>query len=198
MTRRLVNLLVLPSVLVLITAVTLWVRGRSIAEQFHSAHFWSEAGRERYRAWGLGSMTGRLILYRNDGISDPGPEAMWEFAGRFGHEPRGFTHFTVEPGAESLFSHARWWNRLGFEYLDEQERRSPRVSQRTRQAVVPAWAVALLATIVPALWSRQEFLRLVRESRRERGRCPSCGYDRRATPGRCPECGTIASSPPAA
>src|SRR5262249_54482619 len=60
-------------------------------------------------------------------------------------------------------------------------------------AVVPGWAVALLASVAPAIW----LWRRVR--RRPSGICPVCGYDLRASPQRCPECGTavrqITSSP---
>ena len=56
-----------------------------------------------------------------------------------------------------------------------------------RYLIVPHWFLMALAAIVPAAWIwRQE--RLLR--RRNRGQCPCCGYDVRATPGRCPECGT--------
>jgi hypothetical protein len=35
-----------------------------------------------------------------------------------------------------------------------------------------------------------------RVHRRAEGRCPQCGYDRRASPERCPECGTLATKSP--
>ena len=55
------------------------------------------------------------------------------------------------------------------------------------------WLPAL--ALVPATVA----LRDLRHSRRtRRGRCPTCGYDLRATPqgGRCPECGSVPPDPP--
>jgi hypothetical protein len=46
------------------------------------------------------------------------------------------------------------------------------------------WPVAVVLAVAPLvrmLWHRSF----------EPGRCPTCGYDMRATPERCPECGTV-------
>ena len=55
--------------------------------------------------------------------------------------------------------------------------------------IVPYWALALLAAVLP-LASVPALLR--RSSRHhDIHLCHSCGYDLRATPDRCPECGTV-------
>jgi hypothetical protein len=60
--------------------------------------------------------------------------------------------------------------------------------------VVPYWAVAVAAAVLPAGWAAAAW----RRRRRQRaGRCPACGYDLRATPERCPECGVAVSEGPA-
>ena len=77
-----------------------------------------------------------------------------------------------------------FWNRLGFEFIN---------SRTFLAVVVPYWLPATLLFVLPA---RSLALHLRRRRRRARGRCPSCGYDLRATPGRCPECGAAPAARP--
>ena len=75
------------------------------------------------------------------------------------------------------------FDRFGFRY--ETGQRSQEV--RNVGIYVPLWSLALALSVLPAAWL---WRRLIRARRLVPGRCPSCGYDLRATPDRCPECGT--------
>ena len=92
----------------------------------------------------------------------------------------------VEPGYSS--------GRFGFERTDTAWDMSfgywaaPAWIVRAREYTIPYWSVALLFGLAPAA-RLIGILRLRRLT--QSGRCPTCGYDLRATPERCPECGTI-------
>jgi hypothetical protein len=59
---------------------------------------------------------------------------------------------------------------------------------------VPHWAAALLTALLPALRLWRDHRGRRARQRQSEGRCPTCGYDLRATPERCPECGLSASA----
>jgi hypothetical protein len=65
---------------------------------------------------------------------------------------------------------------------------------RQIKVIVPHWFLMLPTLPLPAIW----LVSSRRNRRAQRGLCPTCGYDLRATRERCPECGTItdAVTPP--
>jgi hypothetical protein len=55
--------------------------------------------------------------------------------------------------------------------------------------LVPYWALALSTLVLPVGWIPLLWRFRRSRIRRERGLCPHCGYDIRASPEICPECG---------
>ena len=72
----------------------------------------------------------------------------------------------IEPGLQTSVEQGMFWYQL---------------------VTLPCWSIAGLSAILPSMWV---WRRRGQKRRRRLGRCPTCGYDLRATPDRCPECGT--------
>ena len=169
MTRRLLNLLTALSLLLCITVCTLWVRS-------HWAGDYVSWGDKR----GLGgAITGRgdVMVYRESVVQDGVQMGEWAWGLQWeSREP-------VDLGKMRPAYTRPHFDRFGFRY--ETGQRSQEV--RNVGIYVPLWSLALALSVLPAAWL---WRRLIRARRLVPGRCPSCGYDLRATPGRCPECGT--------
>jgi len=93
----------------------------------------------------------------------------------------GWHHLAHEPGNAYNSS---WvvWSHMGFTYG-----RIDNAMLGARIVIVPFWFLNLLFCLLPALW----IIRRLRRKPIEPNRCPTCGYDLRATPDRCPECGAV-------
>jgi len=175
--RKFIKLL---SSLLLILTILTWLRSRIITDEFI-------LGRNGYAS--DGTLIRRLVTVRATGnyrqIS-------------FGHissllfnavAPReeGFHHLTHAPAHADM---SLWvvWSLWGFNYSRIQ---NPMLMARI--FTVPIWSLALIFAMLPTVGLVK---RLRRSSRLSANRCPTCGYDMRATPERCPECGTPSASPP--
>ena len=88
------------------------------------------------------------------------------------------------PGQSRMANRLPRWLPLEFHWWRGSE--SP--GQRFMQVRVPYWPLVAAAAGLPLLWVMKR-----RGARRRwrigAGRCPTCGYDLRATPDCCPECG---------
>jgi hypothetical protein len=179
MTRRLLNLLTVLSLLMCVAAV-LWV--------------WKRWPERMFLRWADGQA---IVVGADHGIAfGLGQDYLDRPAGRQG-DVRGFLAL-VRAGQPP---HLAAW----FEMVAPPEQASLlgvqwfRFSARTGQFeagywmfVVPATYIAVAVGVVPTVC----LARLIRRRGRERhGRC---GYDLRATPDRCPECGKMAPPQPAA
>ena len=82
----------------------------------------------------------------------------------------------------------------GFQLVKNSEDEADYYSQTFWYVVVPCWVAVVALAVLPG-FRAAKWVRALR-ARSRRGRCPTCGYDLRATPDRCPECGTPVISTP--
>lgn len=190
--RRLFTAAAFLSLVLCIAIVSLWIRSRKTDDRI--THY----GPEYIRAFA--SDSGRIVVSRTDNrwvkaavyipklmAADP------TFAEAARQEPQALRTLQLAephwernafPAFDPTKSMILSSSLLGFGYARA-------ISGDTIEGgiwiVVPYWALTILASILPAIWT----LHLVRQVRRKRlGHCTVCGYDLRASKDRCPECGT--------
>ena len=165
MTRRLLNLLTLLSLLLCVATVGLWVRNHWVADyilwqQPFDLEMTTDDGRLRI-SFAPGSPAD--APQRREWMSVPGTSG--EDWAPPGPTPLGFGFFHGERGLPF------YRNQSGLFLL----------------AYVQLWFLAALFGSGPAVRA----IRVLRRRRIRPGFCPACGYDLRATPDRCPECGNF-------
>ena len=181
MKRRLFNSLTVVSLLLFGATVAVW-----IAQPFYflSTFFLSgshvDPDHPQTRA--------RMNLYGN-----AGPEFQWMLGSDDGRLVLRRYH-CGDPALRAGIPAGAVWRRsicgfgVGRDISTSASGQYPRSS--LRWYAVPLWLIALATAFLPALAARAALLRIRVRLRRQRGACPACGYDLRATPDRCPECGT--------
>ena len=105
--------------------------------------------------------------------------------------PRSFyvqwLHLPANPNIYAQSTDAKFWERIGFGW---QSQRFDQIGSSIHSigVSIPHWFLLIAFALLPTVHiSRYRTL----NRRRSEKRCPTCGYDLRATPNRLPECGTI-------
>ena len=157
------NVAAVASLALLLAVLALWIANRT-----EPAHVQTSDRRDLW--WAFGSHMGRLS---------------------FGKIRRDDPAMGGRPG--TVGQAGRWGFYYGWGYWeDPNPPAGPPKYGSMRFVVVPAWAVALLLAVLPAVAARRELRLSLGRRRRAERQCERCGYDLRATPDRCPECGLAA------
>ena len=177
MKRTLLNFAAAASVVSLLVcgaSLALWVRSFSSAEGMEHNRRWIEDGQVRWRVISVHSSTRSIFLGM---VSQHTPaqsgDQRWEW--RLIKYRRPLTTPT-----DSAF----WKRRIGVDWAHYNNGMSLYV------IAIPHPLLAAI-TFVPAIVIVKQVRAARRRARLKAGRCPTCGYDLRATTQRCPECGTI-------
>jgi hypothetical protein len=194
--RRLVNFLTLLSLLLCMATTAVWVRSYwrwdapGVVTEGGARWLPSGGGRFALLAMDIPATEGGWLFSKSDPrYVDPAEHNMEELGAIL--EPDwewGFAGFAAAASHRPALSGLRI-GRIRFAAGAHDEG----CQADLRWLIVPYWSLAACTAALPGLW-------LARRLRRARaaagGRCPSCGYDLRATPDRCPECGATTSTPP--
>jgi hypothetical protein len=214
MTRRLLNLLTILSLLLCVMFSALWLRSYWVRDIYswerNNMHSLAdESGdlsakppsrpREPYLFRDVSELTcarggarlrwERVELHAFSGVPWPAPG--------FTHEDRPIVG--TYPSAARPLPTGTWldWSCAGFEAVAAEQGQRPAATEllrtwwKERSVTVPLWAITVVTALPPA-W---HLARRARHRRRTTDTpCPSCGYDLRATPERCPECGHAVSN----
>jgi hypothetical protein len=175
--RRLFNLAAAVSLVLCVATAALWVRSYRASETAEWTREWVKHG--------LCVSRGTLRYHKYE-------RRMLPFTDYY---PRGFGRRTGPPiRVDQASPHGPddvvYWDTLGFRFIASAQKNA-RPSGSLLFLDFPCWALVLIFMPLPAWWA----IRAGRTIRRTwRHRCPTCGYDVRATPDRCPECGAVPSS----
>jgi hypothetical protein len=189
MTRHLLNLMTVLSLLLCVAVVGLWVRSYFAGEELRWERHVARGQSRTDETISVQCEVGRIgLAYQHLAYSGPAVSVSPDDDGRI-----DFTHTTTTRPIRLAV--AVPGQTYGFKSWNQPTRllRPPNtMSGRGWSLVAPLYLLAALTAGLPAgrvswwLWQRR---RHKHETRR--GVCPTCGYDLRATPGKCPECGTI-------
>ena len=181
MARRLFTLLSAASLVLCAAACVLWVRSYWCVDALYHA-----TGQAGFTAYEFQLDRGRFVYVRHRVAA--GTDA--HHFSTYRHEPNQMW-LTDQIGGDT--GSYQPFDRTSYEWLNFQLGDGTDISGRAalgfgqvKWLVVPLWAVAGLAAVLPVVWLARTGRRA---RRRTHGLCPACGYDLRASPGRCPECG---------
>jgi hypothetical protein len=191
MKRRVFNVLAVVSLVLFVLTVSLWIRSYFVRDTFFRES-WNEG--HELTSWtqnqlviGSGACLFNPLVYRGPTYIGAGALTWRQAVQQEQRQRLPLRPFhRTDKIPSGFFTHWAFQLRHSTSYIA-----GTKESTESYQFVVPFWSLAILWLIAPCI-----AYALHRKRRRQlnRGRCPTCGYDLRATPERCPECGAIPAS----